>query len=154
MNTKVFGLTLLLSLIVISCSSQKAEVVKQQGDIYVNGNLASGVVKLKIGDTVETSKNAKSFVDIKFKEGHVVRVKNGKLQINTNDKSKVLALKSGKLLDKPTENAYMTDLLQAVIDSGKPISSVPIAGNWIEVDTVDDLESNITASRLKIITKT
>jgi choline kinase len=65
-----------------------------------------------------------------------------------------VALKSGKLLDKPTENAYMTDLLQAVIDYGKPISSVPIAGNWIEVDTVDDLESNITASRLKIITKT
>ena len=63
------------------------------------------------------------------------------------------AIKSGKLLGKPTENAYMTDLLQAIIQTGKPISSVPIRGNWIEVDTVEDLQSNVTLSRLKVITK-
>ena len=63
------------------------------------------------------------------------------------------AQKSGKLLGKPTENAYMTDLLQAIIQTGKPISSVPIQGNWIEVDTVEDLQSNVTLSRLKELQK-
>lgn len=63
------------------------------------------------------------------------------------------AQKSGKLLGKPTENAYMTDLLQAIIQTGKPISSVPIRGNWIEVDTVEDLQSNVTLSRLKELQK-
>ena len=63
------------------------------------------------------------------------------------------AIKSGKLLGKPTENAYMTDLLQAIIQTGQPISSVPIRGNWIEVDTVEDLQSNVTLSRLKVISK-
>lgn len=63
------------------------------------------------------------------------------------------ALKSGKLLQKSAENAYMTDLLQAVIDFGKPIMSVPIYDNWIEVDTVDDLESKTTLSRIKLISK-
>ena len=47
----------------------------------------------------------------------------------------------------------MTDLLQAVIDFGKPIMSVPIYDNWIEVDTVDDLESKTTLSRIKLISK-
>ena len=63
------------------------------------------------------------------------------------------AIKSGKLLGKPTENAYMTDLLQAIIHSGQSISSVPIKGDWIEVDTVDDLQSDVTLSRLNVITK-
>jgi choline kinase len=63
------------------------------------------------------------------------------------------ALKSGKLLNKSTENAYMTDLLQAVIDFGNPVTSIPIYDNWVEVDTVDDLESSITLSRIKSISK-
>ena len=52
---------------------------------------------------------------------------------------------------KPVENAYMTDLLQEMIDRGHKIKSVPVHGGWIEVDTVDDLKSGVTRSRLKII---
>ena len=59
------------------------------------------------------------------------------------------AQKDNNLLGKPIENAYMTDLLQAIINAGKQVTSVPIYGGWIEIDTVDDLKSNITQERLK-----
>jgi len=58
------------------------------------------------------------------------------------------AKKTGSLRGKPLKNAYMTDLLQAVIDSGHSVNSVPVHGGWVEVDTVSDLTSEITKSRL------
>jgi choline kinase len=36
--------------------------------------------------------------------------------------------------------AYLTDLLQYVIDSGTPVAPVYIDGQWREIDTVQDLE--------------
>jgi choline kinase len=58
---------------------------------------------------------------------------------------------AGALRGKPVEKAYMTDLLQAVIDAGYSLQSVPVHGGWIEVDTVDDLVSATTRARLKQI---
>jgi len=52
-----------------------------------------------------------------------------------------------KLLARPVQNAYMTDLLQSVIESGNPVTAVPIYGGWVEVDTVDDLNAQITFDR-------
>lgn len=54
----------------------------------------------------------------------------------------------GELAGKTIEKAYMTDLLQAVIDAGHPLQSVPITGGWVEVDTVSDLHSEVTRERL------
>jgi L-glutamine-phosphate cytidylyltransferase len=36
--------------------------------------------------------------------------------------------------------AYLTDLLQHLIDSGFPVTPVVIEGGWREIDTVQDLE--------------
>jgi NDP-sugar pyrophosphorylase family protein len=58
------------------------------------------------------------------------------------------AVKEGSLRGKPVEKAYMTDLLQAIIDQGFRIDSVPVHGGWVEVDTVADLESMTLRSRL------
>jgi len=58
------------------------------------------------------------------------------------------AINNGELLSKDVKNAYMTDLLQAVINSGKMIASVPVHGGWVEVDTVDDLKNQITLDRI------
>ncbi len=58
---------------------------------------------------------------------------------------------AGVLQGKPVEKAYMTDLLQSLIDTGFPVHSVPVSGEWVEVDTVDDLRSAITRSRLQQI---
>jgi choline kinase len=58
------------------------------------------------------------------------------------------ARRSGTLRGKPVEKAYMTDLLQALIDAGERLDAVPVHGDWIEVDTVADLRSPVTQSRL------
>ena len=63
------------------------------------------------------------------------------------------AIESDEILSKPVKYAYMTDLLQAVIKSGYPVTAVPVHGGWVEVDTIDDLRSNITNSRLKFISR-
>ena len=58
------------------------------------------------------------------------------------------AVNNGELLGKDIENSYMTDLLQSVINSGQPITTIPVHGGWVEVDTVDDLFANITIDRI------
>lgn len=58
------------------------------------------------------------------------------------------AQKNGTLLGKPIEKAYMTDLIQAVINFGYQVQSVPVRGGWVEVDTVDDLLAAVTKERL------
>jgi choline kinase len=58
------------------------------------------------------------------------------------------ACRTGALRGKPVEKAYMTDLLQAMIDAGHRLDSVPINGDWVEIDTVADLQSQVTRSRL------
>jgi choline kinase len=63
------------------------------------------------------------------------------------------AKQAGSLRGKPVEKAYMTDLLQLVIDQGYPVHSVPVRGGWVEVDTVSDLESKVTRERLAQISR-
>jgi len=58
---------------------------------------------------------------------------------------------AGVLRGKSLEKAYMTDLLQAMIDSNIRLDAVSIHGGWVEVDTVADLNSEITSQRLKEI---
>ena len=41
------------------------------------------------------------------------------------------------------QTAYMTNLLQAIIDSGAKVDSLEIAKGWLEFDTVDDYEEAI-----------
>ena len=55
---------------------------------------------------------------------------------------------AGRLGTKPPEKAYMTDLLQAVINAGYDIWPVFIEGNWVEIDTISDLSLEITLERL------
>lgn len=38
------------------------------------------------------------------------------------------------------DNLFMTDLLQAMIDEGYPVTGVEIDGGWVEIDTPHDLE--------------
>ncbi len=38
------------------------------------------------------------------------------------------------------QDAYLTDLLQHLIDAGQPLTPVTIRGQWREIDTVQDLE--------------
>ena len=55
------------------------------------------------------------------------------------------------LRGKSLERAYMTDILQEIIDLNYRIDAVLVHGGWVEVDTVSDLNSDVTRSRLKEI---
>jgi choline kinase len=55
---------------------------------------------------------------------------------------------AGVLRGKSLEKAYMTDLLQAMIDLDIRLDAVAIHGGWVEVDTVTDLNSEVTRRRL------
>jgi len=58
---------------------------------------------------------------------------------------------AGDLRGKQLEKAYMTDLLQAMIETHNRIEAVPVRGGWVEVDTVSDLLSPVTRKRLSQI---
>ena len=58
---------------------------------------------------------------------------------------------AGTLRGKPIEKAYMTDLLQAMIDLHYRLDAVSVRGGWVEVDTVSDLLSPVTRDRLSQI---
>jgi choline kinase len=60
---------------------------------------------------------------------------------------------AGRVRGKSVEKAYMTDLLQAMIDAGHRLDAVPVHGEWVEVDTVGDLESATTRQRLAEIAR-
>lgn len=59
----------------------------------------------------------------------------------------------GNLRGKPVEKAYMTDLLQSMIDANYRLDAVPVRGGWVEVDTVEDLLSDVTCARLRKISQ-
>lgn len=61
------------------------------------------------------------------------------------------ACTEGGIQGKSPEKAYMTDLIQELINRGVPVYGVPIDKEWVEVDTVSDLQSSLTISRLRAI---
>lgn len=64
-----------------------------------------------------------------------------------------MALRKGCLGTRAVEKSYMTDLLQAIIERGFAVRSVPVKEPWVEVDTVEDLISETSRSRLDRITE-
>jgi len=56
---------------------------------------------------------------------------------------------SKKIINKKFfKDAYLTDFLQALIIKGIKLKAVEIEGNYIEIDTIEDLESVITKERV------
>tara|TARA_B100001093_G_C26807451_1_gene1006102 strand:- start:130 stop:879 length:750 start_codon:yes stop_codon:yes gene_type:complete len=50
--------------------------------------------------------------------------------------------------EKLFKDAYLTDFLQALITKGIKLKAIEIEGNYIEIDTIEDLESIITKQRV------
>lgn len=57
------------------------------------------------------------------------------------------ALQEGALGPRVVEKAHMTDLLQAMTDSGNWVQAVPVSAPWVEIDTISDLTSDVTITR-------
>lgn len=98
------------------------------------------------GRIIEIGQTPKTIAEIQGQYMGLIKLTSEGVRLlkNTFDKAK----KSGKLRGRPIERAYMTDLLQDMIDSKCSIYSVPVHGGWVEVDTVSDLISEVTEKRL------
>lgn len=59
--------------------------------------------------------------------------------------------KSGSINGKRFEISFFTDLLQELIVRNNQVLAVKIDKPWVEIDTTDDLESQITVSRISHI---
>ena len=107
-------------------------------------------LKLREDGTIsEMGQKPKSLDEIEGQYMGLIKLSaKGVLQIEEIYKN---AVEDSTLLGKPIDNAYMTDLLQAVINAGYPVHSVPVFAGWVEVDTVDDLKSDTTLSRINSI---
>ena len=57
--------------------------------------------------------------------------------------------KEGVVNEKSFNDAFLTDFLQALILKDYKIKSQEVLGNYIEIDTIDDIESKITKRRVK-----
>ena len=62
--------------------------------------------------------------------------------IEMYDKARLISKSGRNLLNKdmPFEKSYMTDFLQAIINSGTKVKSIPIQGGWLEIDTFTDYQ--------------
>ena len=61
--------------------------------------------------------------------------------------------KEGLINKKSFNDAFLTDFVQALILRGYKIKSQEIFGNYIEIDTIDDIESPITQKRINSFKK-
>ena len=49
---------------------------------------------------------------------------------------------TGKFHSSPSlKQAYLTDMLQELIDTGYTVEPVLVNGNWCEIDTIQDIEN-------------
>ena len=71
--------------------------------------------------------------------------KNGQRQLRSVFQK---GIDNGDIRGKIPEKAYMTDLIQMMIDEGISIKTLGIQDYWVEVDTVEDLLSEETRNRL------
>jgi len=58
------------------------------------------------------------------------------------------SLNKRSIQQKKIDEAFMTDLLQEMIDHGVEVSSVQISDPWIEIDSPQDFNSDFSAERI------
>ena len=102
------------------------------------------------GQILEIGKKPESLAEIEGQYMGLIKLSaKGVIQIKNTFRK--LVENSELLFGKSIENAYMTDLLQVAINENIPVQSVPVFSGWVEVDTVSDLNSPVTAERLSCI---
>jgi hypothetical protein len=64
----------------------------------------------------------------------------------------VKSFNENEVNQKSFNEAYLTDFIQELISRKIEIHSVPINTKYVEIDDIDDLNSNITQQRLRFMT--
>lgn len=100
------------------------------------------------GGIIEIGRKPKSLSEIEGQYMGLIKLSpEGSIQLKSVFKG--LVENRELVYNKTAENSYMTDLLQVVITKNIPVQSVPVLAGWVEVDTVSDLKSPVTSSRLR-----
>lgn len=60
-----------------------------------------------------------------------------------------IAKSHGQLNGRPLRAAFMTDILQDLIERGQKLTPLNLDLPWVEIDTVQDVESTVTKKRVK-----
>ncbi len=60
-------------------------------------------------------------------------------------------LKDGKIMNKDIRDAYMTDLLQEMINMGHKLKAIKTTEPWLEIDTIFDFNNAETKKRMEVI---
>ena len=107
---------------------------------------------IKDGKIKEIGKKPKDYNQIMGQ--YIGLMKFSNVGINYFKNTFISALKKNNIQNKSPKIAYMTDLLQTMIDVNIDIWSVPVRGNCVEIDTAKDLKLEITKRRLESIYST
>ena len=150
------------------------DVIISYGDIVYSPKILESLIKSESNFLVAVDKSWKNYWKSRFqnplldaesmsfdRKGNIIELGSRVEKINdikgqyigliklNSDGLKILK-KTFKCLNN-AKSAYMTDLIQSVIDSGYTVSSLQFNDPWIEIDTTRDLNLKETKSRLKKI---
>jgi len=91
------------------------------------------------GNITEIGKKPRSLADINGQYIGLIKISSSALD---KVKSFYHNLDQNALYDgKSFHKMYMTSLLQLIIERLAPVKAVPVAGGWLEIDSVDDLKA-------------
>ena len=99
---------------------------------------------------IEIGKKPRALVDIEAQYIGLIRFTRGGISQFKRIFNE-LKLRHEPIQGKSLEKAYMTDMLQELIDRNVVVNALPIKGGWIEVDTISDLHLPITSQRVREI---
>jgi len=113
----------------------------------------SDLESLKIGEDqniIDIGNKVSSFSEIDGQYIGLVKISRRSLKF-LSDSIETHGTTSSIFAGKTLENSYMTDMIQMMIDNGFTAKASFFSEPWVEVDTVEDLTSYETKSRLKLI---
>ena len=82
--------------------------------------------------------------------GLIKLTKNGVIKLR---KSLLKTINAGQLSGIDIKSAYMTDFIQHLINDKILVTGVPFYREWLEIDTINDLNLEITRKRIEVIAK-
>jgi len=110
---------------------------------------AESLVLDKKGRIVDIGKPAQNYTQINGQ--YIGLMKFSSQGIKSLKKIFYKSKEAKQIQNKNLSNAFMTDLLQTLIDEGINVWPVNVQGEWVEIDTVIDLGLEITKRRLESI---
>jgi choline kinase len=150
-----------------------SDVIVSYGDIIYDYNLLKSMISSKYDFTVAVDFNWKKYWEMRYgsikKDIESLKIKDGKIvQLGTPNPSikdidaryigllkfsyrGLSIIKDIYYSSDKWKTAYMTDLLQEIINRGYDVTPMGFSGGWIEFDTKEDYENNLDWLRRNVL---